>query len=216
MRIIWVRHGETEANHQGKYVGHLDPAINENGQEQVRQLCQELAKHKLTTIYTSDLKRCVQTAEHIAKTCGGGVPIRVPAIRELSFGKWEGWTYSEIMEREAEHATKWYDNPFEVSPPQGETVYQLGERVDEWIKNTIQTPSKPANERDKAVGDNQPAIAIVTHGGVLRWIMSKWLLGDPKQFWYVEGIAHGKTLVTVWESGGWSRQNLCFEAGREA
>lgn len=195
MRWIWVRHGETEENRFRRYLGQADPLLNSRGEEQAERLAQRLSRLQIDAVYTSDLQRCMQTAVCIAKRYGL-VPIASRALRELAFGRWEGKTYEAIMAADAELAVRWYADPFAVSPPEGEDLRTFGERIDHWLAGIM------------AVCDPCDTVAIVSHGGVIRWFQSRWLHGDPGRFWQTEGIAHGETMTVVWNGSRWQVDRL--------
>ncbi|WP_147533601.1 histidine phosphatase family protein [Bacillus marasmi] len=187
MQIIFVRHGETDENVARKYLGHTDVTLNETGKQQVSrfsQVMKESCKIDISAIYTSDLIRCQETANIIATSLNlEHAPTLAPPLRELNFGNWECFTYEQIMADDPIMATKWYDNPFEIAPTNGETLIQLGARFDTWFEQLLHQT------------DIDEKIMIVCHGGPIRWFTSKWLLGDEKQYWHVEGIKHGCGLI---------------------
>jgi len=194
MRWIWVRHGETEQNRLRQYLGQADPPLNSKGEEQARHLAERLSKWQITAVYTSDLQRCKQTAAVIA-SCHGLVSVECPALREISFGLWEGKTYTQIMEEDEERAVMWYADPLTVSPPDGETLLAFGERVDRWL----------ASIKEACRADD--TILLVSHGGVIRWFQSKWIHGDTRCFWEVQAISHGEALLAIWDGSRWSKES---------
>ncbi len=181
MKWIWVRHGETIQNQERRYLGHFNASLTENGRKQVEQVAARLAGEKITRIYSSDLERCKKTAE-IISSYHHMIPVEVKALRELNFGLWDGKTYEEIMKDDRELVQKWYDNPFDFSPPQGETLNQLGRRIDKWL------------EEECLKMNNNDTIVFVSHGGPIRWIQSKWLLNDPHKFWSVPNVLPGECI----------------------
>ncbi|MGG4493608.1 histidine phosphatase family protein [Brevibacillus reuszeri] len=190
MNLIWVRHGETEINRQSRYLGHSDVPLHEHGKKQALELAARLL-HIIElpkALYTSDLLRCIQTAEPLST--GWQLPAStVPALRELSFGEWELLTYDEIMQKDSERATSWYDDPFRECPPQGESLEQLGNRVDTWL-GSILRDSEPSEAE---------TVVIVTHGGVIRWVQATWVLQDPSAYWKMDGLKHGEALFMSWD-----------------
>lgn len=195
MRWIWIRHGETAENREGRYLGHADAPLNETGWKQARELAERLAGEKPVRLYTSDLLRTRQTAEQLGAVWKMA-PRLEPELRELSFGEWERLTYEELMARDEERARRWYDDPFQVAPPGGETLAQLGERVDRWLHRVSRTAE-------------QKTIAIVTHGGVIRWFQAAWLHRDPRLYWQMDGLRHGQAMMAETAGDGW---RLCAEA----
>lgn len=191
MKWIWIRHGETDANREKRYLGHYDVPLNQKGVEEVCQLAPILKENLPTVVYSSDLSRCRQTAELLIGDMKMSV-VTECALREINFGEWDHQTYREIYSHSPKQLESWYRDPFNVSPPGGETLGQFGRRVDEWIQHTHSSLS----END--------TIWIISHGGVIRWFMSRWLQGDPSQFWKVRGISHAQALMADWDGRAWA------------
>ncbi len=190
MKWIWIRHGETEANRLRQYVGHTDVELNGNGLIQVNRLRDKLAHESPVAIFTSDLLRCKETA-HLISLPWQLKPIEVPALRELSFGQWEQKTYEEIMQADPVKVREWYDNFYDLSPPDGESVRQMGQRVDKWLQWLF------------ASCDKGKTIFLVSHGGVIRWFQSTWIHRDASLFWQVEGVRHGQAFAAEWNGENW-------------
>lgn len=185
MRIVWVRHGETNENASRRYLGHFDAELNETGRQQLQSLTEKLnmiLAGSITSVYSSDLSRAMESARIIGKQFQLNY-LPVCSLRELNFGDWECKTYEEIMSDNQERLEMWVQNPYTVAPPNGETLLQLGERIDQWFDQIL--ANKEQNE----------TILIVSHGGPIRWFLSKWVMGDPKEFWNVEGAGHGKAIM---------------------
>ncbi len=93
-RVYLIRHGEVEGAGPKRYNGHRNVGLTEQGLEQMRRLGGCLAKLPIAAVYSSDLTRTVKGAEIL----GGSrnLPLyQRPALREKSFGAWEGLTYEE-------------------------------------------------------------------------------------------------------------------------
>ncbi|USG64539.1 histidine phosphatase family protein [Brevibacillus ruminantium] len=222
MRWIWIRHGETEENRQRRYHGHTDAPLNQAGMEQARKLSNLLACEKPDLFYTSDLLRSRQTAEGLS-AAWGIAPTPVPELRELSFGDWEQLTYEELMSLAGERARQWYDDPFQYAPPGGETVAQLGSRVDRLIKGVLRKLSDRAEERNSAdqewsKGRHQrqgrkpeQTVVLVTHGGAIRWFQAAWMHGNPQLYWQMTGLGHGQAMIVRQTADGW---RLVTDSGR--
>ncbi len=191
MKLIWIRHGETDANREKRYLGHYDVPLNPRGVEQASRLAHIMKGDWPVAVYSSDLTRCRQTAELILTDWKMNL-VTLSALRELDFGEWDNQTYQEIYSHCPEQLESWYQDPFTISPPGGETLGQLGQRVDDWIQQVLLT----INQND--------TVWIISHGGVIRWFMSRWLLGDASQFWQVEGISHGAGLLAEWDGKAWT------------
>lgn len=128
MRLILVRHGQTEWNAGGRYQGQSNVALSDTGRKQARFLTERFPVRQLDAIYTSDLDRAKETAECVGKRLGLTV-CPEKAFRELSFGDWEGLTYQEISSRWPEEAEKLFTAPDELVIPHGETFRDLQKRA---------------------------------------------------------------------------------------
>jgi len=128
MRLYLVRHGQTDWNLHHRFQGQTDIPLNQTGEEQADRIARRLSRTKIDIIYSSDLRRTLQTAECIASYHHIQF-ITDPRWRELSFGLWEGLTYAEIRAREPQLLEKWQEDPENAAAPEGETLRQLAMRV---------------------------------------------------------------------------------------
>ncbi len=189
MRLLWIRHGQTEENRLKQYIGYTNVSLNKVGMEQAKSLIQRLKKVQVDRIYSSDLLRCMETIEGFAKQRNLSV-IPDSNLREMNFGQWEGKTYEEIMAVDPEKGTVWYNDPFSVCPPNGETLLELGNRVDQLIMNII------------AESKRGETVALISHGGPIRWFQGKWIEKNPFLFWENRPPGHGEALLYRLVSGG--------------
>ena len=190
-RIIWVRHGKTNVNQKGRYLGHYDEPLNEEGKKDVKKLAIKLCRYPIDRIYTSDLQRCVQTATMISQYVNTS-PIKTACLRELNFGKWDLKSYEELRLMDKDRLFKWYDDPLSHAPLEGETLTQLGKRIDQWLHGLLE---------ELPIG--QTAL-VVSHGGPIRWFQCKWIEKDPAKFWDVDGVKHSEAMITVYQGQYWS------------
>lgn len=130
MRLLFVRHGETDWNVENRIQGGTDTALNETGLEQARQLGQKLAEQKLmiAKIYSSKLKRAHKTAEIVGELLGVDVE-SVDGLEEMNLGQWEGMRWHEVKETYPEEYEEWYHNRRYQKTPNGESYQELLERV---------------------------------------------------------------------------------------
>ena len=123
-----IRHGETDWNVEGRYQGQADPSLNSRGLEQARQLARELWSYPLDVLYTSPLQRAAQTAKIIA----GALEIPLfeePRLVEIHQGDWQTRLRSEIETLYPKLFRRWETQPWRVTPPGGEHLSQVQERV---------------------------------------------------------------------------------------
>jgi broad specificity phosphatase PhoE len=148
-RLIIIRHGETEWNVMGRYQGQADPPLNAKGIEQSYQLAEQLKDMELDILYTSPLKRAAQTAQIVAEKLH--LPLFTePRLMEIHQGDWQTCLRAEINQQYPDLFRRWESEPWEVSPPNGETLAQVQERV---ITALEEITSKHPNQ----------CVGIVTH-----------------------------------------------------
>ncbi len=105
-KLYFLRHGQTDANLENRLMGSQDEPLNSNGIAQARQVARQLACCKLNHIYTSPLRRALQTAEVIAdaqsKPCA---IVMVNDLRERAYGNLEGCLKGPDLENRIETVT---------------------------------------------------------------------------------------------------------------
>jgi broad specificity phosphatase PhoE len=128
MRLVLIRHGETDWNIEGRYQGQADPPLNESGIAQSHILALNLAPLGLDVLYSSPLKRATQTAEIIKVHLN--LPLYLePRFMEIHQGKWQNRLRAEIESSYPHLFKRWEDDPWQVQPPEGETLKQVQTRV---------------------------------------------------------------------------------------
>jgi alpha-ribazole phosphatase len=169
MRLILVRHGETFYNAQRRLTGQSDVPLNPLGERQATALADCLSTEHLDAIVTSDLERARVTAWVIARN--HHLPIQEDIdLREMAFGEWEGYTYDEVLARDANLVIQWRDDPATYAPPGGETVAQVRDRCARAL-NRWQTQYPEAS------------VLWVTHGGLIGVLLCHVLGIDLKRRW---------------------------------
>ncbi len=179
MKIILVRHGETEENKQKIIQGHLHGTLSELGKEQARKLANRLKDEKIDVIISSDLNRAKHTAEEIAKF-HPDVPFELDErLRERNWGIIQG---NSRHDKEFWKKIKWEEikNNDEGLKKLGvETLSEGKERITKFI-----------NE----LKDEDKTILIVLHGLLMRLLVA-YLTNKS-----VEDAGHlDNTSITIFE-----------------
>ncbi len=129
MKLYLTRHGETDWNLQNKIQGQTDILLNEKGRDQARELGKRLREgYEIRSIYTSRQKRARETAEVIGQAIRV-TPVVKEGLEEISLGRWEGYTWSQVREQFPEEYQAWYRNRRYQVPPEGESYQQLLDRL---------------------------------------------------------------------------------------
>jgi broad specificity phosphatase PhoE len=147
--LLLIRHGETDWNVEGRYQGQDGPGINETGRKQARDIAYALNSCAVSAMYSSDLIRTMETAYILGKSLD--LPVRSDArLREIHQGKWQRMLYREIEQQFPEQLKQFRDSPLRCSPPEGETLECVTQRV-------------LAALDDIAVQHPNQHVAVVTH-----------------------------------------------------
>src|SRR5438270_463330 len=105
MRLILVRHGQTNCNVENVWHGWDDCELTAEGQLQAEAVATRLTGEPIEAVYSSDSRRALQTAAAIAAP-HGLYPVPDAGLRERHAGEFEGLTMQEIVSR---HPTIWQD-----------------------------------------------------------------------------------------------------------
>lgn len=152
-RLYLIRHGENLANITKEFsYKKVDYPLTEKGIEQARQTARYLRQRGLDYIYSSPLKRALETAEIIGEVVGQPVTVD-ENFREINVGDFEGHPTPENWRRFKEITNEWYKGNLEASFPGGESFAMLRERALQAFRDVLR-------------GKEGCAIAIVAHGGI--------------------------------------------------
>jgi broad specificity phosphatase PhoE len=155
MRLLLIRHGETDWNVTLQYQGHADLPLNDHGRMQASALAERLRALRPAAVYSSDLPRAVQTAEPIAAACRLELQ-RERDLREIDVGRWQGLTPAELRQRFPAHMAAYAADPAGTVRLGGESYAQLQVRALRCLGAIEQQ-----HRQDETV-------VIVSHGGTLR------------------------------------------------
>jgi broad specificity phosphatase PhoE len=128
MKLILIRHGQTDWNAIGRWQGQADPPLNATGRAQAHHTASELQSQHIDALFSSDLSRARETAEIIAAALGLDV-ILEPRLREANLGDWQGLYSEEIRAHWPNEFQAWHTAPLAMRPPRGESIRELADRV---------------------------------------------------------------------------------------
>jgi broad specificity phosphatase PhoE len=166
-KIYIVRHGETEWNVLRKMQGHSDIPLNALGEEQAKNLAQELKDIKLDLAFSSDLMRAKRTAEIVALEHRLEVQT-TELLRERNSGDFEGQSY-EVLDTYNKLLDKLSDQErysYKI-PPERESDEELINRIIPFMRET-------------AITHPDKTILMATHGGVIKTLLIHLGVGNYK------------------------------------
>ena len=153
---LFMRHGETAWNREGRVMGRNPIELDAEGRAQVTASIPFARLLKPELIVTSPLARAPQSAEIIAAGVGSVPMAEDPQLSEVLYGRWEGMVYDDLI-HDADYLN-YRDHPLDTPTPGGETIAQVQSRGVEAVR--------------RAVGDNNDKrILFVSHGDIIRTIL---------------------------------------------
>jgi probable phosphoglycerate mutase len=184
--IVFLRHGETDWNVEGRLQGQRDVPLNDNGRSQARRNGATL-KRLVPGIagfdfVASPLGRARETMEIMRRALDlDPAAYRTDdRLREATFGRWEGLTTEEIRAREPGALAAREGNKWGIAPPGGESYELLATRVRPWLR------------------DVATATVVVAHGGIGRVLWIELVGLDPGKA-VAMAVAHDR--VFLWDGG---------------
>ncbi len=157
MNLFLVRHGEILSNLRKVYAGRSSEPLTERGGQQAYETAKKLGSMNIHALYTSPMKRAIETAEIIGSVIGKEYKI-MDELREMKLGQWEGMSESEIAQLYPKKWELWLTRPAELILPDRETLDEILRRSLNGIKKII----------DNHLGQN---IVIVTHVAIIRVLL---------------------------------------------
>ena len=168
-RFILIRHGQTRWNRVEKYRGRTHLALNETGRRQAEAVALSIKDLPIAAIYTSPLKRAVETANILSKY--NGVPVQIlGGLIDIDYGGWQGLSPKEVVKQDSELYTKWLERPHEVRFPDGESLGDIRSRVVAAVEELV-----PKH--------NNETVILVSHKVVGQVLICALLSLDDSHFW---------------------------------
>lgn len=169
MRVLLLRHAETEWNRERRFQGWRDVPLSAIGREQAESAARLLAATRIDAVWSSPLARARDTAAIIAAPHRLAVQ-ESEAFREMGFGDWEGLTRDEVRERFPDSHRAWAETPHEATWPGAETLAAVRARALAGL------------EALRAAHTGQ-TICLVSHGITGRLLILEALGLGPDRLW---------------------------------
>lgn len=171
MRVVFLRHGQTDYNAELRIQGQVDIPLNETGLQQAREAAASIERLHPTHVISSDLSRAFETAKAVA----GDLEITSdPLLRERGYGPWEGLTRPEIEESWPSQFATWRAGG---EPGEGiETKADVGSRVASCVESYAQS----LGEAD--------TLLVVSHGAAITNAITTMIGVDPASQSILRGL----------------------------
>jgi len=187
--IYFYRNGLTDSNLEGKYIGHTDVKLSEDGVKQIEQMKKDYDYPYVEAVFTSPLKRCTKTANLVYPDKEA---IVINDLIEYNFGEYEGRTAEELKENEL--FSRWLSGEQGVEPPFGESNEAFASRVANCFIKIV----------DGLLKTGTTKAAIFTHGGVIMYLLSAFGIPEaPMHEWLMPGGCGFAVRITpgIWTRG---------------
>ena len=161
LRLVLVRHGETQWNRERRSQGQTDTALTALGREQAELAARSLRDEEILAVYTSPLIRASAMAERIA-TFHNLQVIPRKELMELDHGDLEGMTGEEMREHYEAFLEAWLEAPAALRLPNGESLEDLQQRTWRFVENV-------------RAAHREGTVVAVSHNLAMRTILCKAL-----------------------------------------
>jgi broad specificity phosphatase PhoE len=165
--VFLIRHGVTAWHAEGRVLGQRDIPLSENGIAQAEEAAAAVRGVKMSEVLSSPLQRAIQTAEIIGQAAGIEVA-RDPRLIDFQLGKWTGMTYEDVAKNE--EYKRFVQQPDAERIPGGESLDDIRRRAVSAVEQAL---------ADNATGD---ALAIVTHAGIIRVLITHYMGSQPANY----------------------------------
>lgn len=155
LRVLFVRHGETEWNRERRIMGREEIGLNETGRKQSAQLQAGLIQVPLDAIYSSPILRARETAEILSRERDLKV-VFDERLAEIDYGEWVGKTFEDV--RRMPGYQPYFTRLETPVAPGGETLYQVRDRVTAFYESLKQ-------------GGTNRTVAVVSHADTIKCLL---------------------------------------------
>lgn len=180
MRLLLVRHGETDSNVEGRSQGRRDVPLNDHGRQQAAAVGERLRDAAPIAVYASPSQRAQDTAGAIAAACELAVSTD-ERLAELDQGDLDGLTPPEMRERDPEFLRRWMtEDPAELTMPGGESLGDSQQRMLAAVRDIVATHSgRPSDQSSNGQADGTDCTVVaVSHNLALKSLLCE-MLGVP-------------------------------------
>jgi len=177
--LILARHGETVWNVEKVYRGRTDVNLDEVGIKQAELLGKHLSNWELEAIYSSPLRRAIDTANIIARYQKIGVLIAEGLI-DFDYGEWQSLPEQRAKRLYPTLHDEWHNNPHKVKMPGGESLKDVKKRAIKVVNDIL--------------SEYQGSVVLVSHRVVNKVLICSLLGLDNSYFWNIKQDVGGITI----------------------
>ncbi|MCM1144628.1 MAG: histidine phosphatase family protein [Blautia sp.] len=201
--LTFIRHGETQANKERRYLGKTDEPLTESGRNTLLAYRENCVYPPVKYLFTSPMIRCVETAHILYPELQ---PMIIPEWTELDFGRFEYKNYEELKDDETYQ--EWVDSGGALGFPEGESLSHFSSRCEKGffrmcdaLRGMLEKDAdgtgilvgRKLDERILAGRDleEQTSVGLIVHGGVIMALLSAHNGND----YFTYQVSNGKGYV---------------------
>lgn len=189
--VILIRHGESEANREDIFAGHLNVDLMPKGVEQAQKTAQYIVEnYTVDKIYASNLKRAYKTGKTLADKLGMEIIVD-KRFREIDAGEWDGIKFNELGDKYAEEFRIWRDDIANAKCTGGESVEDLRKRV-------FGAATEVAENNDGKT------VVIATHATPIRVMQTYVQMGSLEKMNDIPWVSNASVSVFEYDNGKWT------------
>jgi len=177
--LILARHGETAWNVEKVYRGRTDVNLDEVGIKQAELLGKHLSNWELQAIYSSPLRRAIDTANIIARYQKIGIQIAEGLI-DFDYREWQSLSEQTVKNLYPTLHDEWHNNPHKVRMPGGESLEDVKKRAIKVV--------------DGVLSEYQGSVLLVSHRVVNKVLICSLLGLGNSYFWNIKQDVSGITI----------------------
>jgi len=190
--LTLLRHGLCRGETEGRYIGHTDAPLTEEGRSQLRQLREAHPYPPADALFVSPMKRCVETAQILYPNLK---PIELPGLKEYFFGEFEDKTPEQLHSHPL--FARWIAGEPGLAPPFAEDLARFQARINDTFVRLC----------DGLLKTGTGSCAAVTHGGVIMALLAAFGLPEAPMHDWLAPSGCGFTLRI--EPSIWLRARKC-------
>jgi len=170
IRILLIRHGHVEGIKPGRFRGRADVPLTDRGVSEAAAVAGRIASAwRPIKVYTSPMKRCIDTGGAIAKACQVDAEI-LDDLNDIDYGAWQWKSYEEIQRAEPQRFTIWFARPPFTRFPDGESFQELVARSADALRLVVGRHS-------------DDTVVLVAHDSVNRALLLQLLDQPLSAYW---------------------------------
>src|ERR1043165_9011528 len=132
-QFILIRPGTTDYDQQSRIQGTLDIPLNEQGRREIAAMAEKLKGQAIAALYCSPCQSAQESAEIIGELLHLK-PKSLEKLQNANQGLWQGLTVEEVRLKQPKVYKQWQERPESISPPQGEMLQDVADRVREVLE----------------------------------------------------------------------------------